>query len=122
MTERASPDRPDWAPTAAGRLRSFMADGAWHGCGELEYQGGRRFPARLHEIARGADGLPALAYDVRAVDGREGVFEYRLRPYRDDEERPQPRRLRAKARIEELYAEVQRLRARVAELEGGAHA
>lgn len=124
MSELASPARPDFADNACGRLRRLMADGAWHSSGELEHVGGRRFPARLHDIERGADGLPSLAYDCRAVDGHEGAYEYRLRAWADGEERPRPRRQRAKERIDELLEqvhaqaqEIARLSARLAQHE-----
>lgn len=107
MSELASPERPSFADTACGRLRHAMADGAWHQHHELEQVGGRRFPARLHDIERGADGGVSLAYECRAVDGREGAYEYRLRPWREGEERPTPRRQRARERIEELLEQVQ---------------
>lgn len=118
MTALASPKRPAWAPTRCERLRNFMLLGVWYTFEQLEAVGGRRFPARLHEIARGADGRPALAYDCAAVEGAEGAFKYRLREYRGDEPLPKPRRERTHERIKELAAENLRLKARVAELEG----
>lgn len=116
MSELASPDRPDFADNACGRLRHVMSDGAWHQHHELEQVGGRRFPARLHDIERGADGGPSLAYECRAVDGREGAYEYRLRPWREGEERPTPRRQRARERIEELLEQVQHQAEEIARL------
>lgn len=106
MSELASPARPEFADNACGRLRRLMSDGAWHASAELERVGGRRFPARLHDIERGEDGYPSLAYDCRAVDGREGAYEYRLRAWNEGEERPRPRRQRAKERIAELLEQV----------------
>lgn len=107
--------RPDFSDTACTRLRHYMAAGAWHAARELEAIGGRRFPARLAEIARGTDGGEAMAYDWRIVDGCEGVVEYRLRAWGADEVRPQPRQ-RAAA-LEEVARENAELRARIAELE-----
>lgn len=108
--------RPSFADTKCGRLRALMSDGAWHRPAELESVGGRRFPARLDEVSRGEDGGEPLAYDWRTVDGREGVVEYRLRPWREGEARPQPRR-HARARVEELARENAELRARIEQLE-----
>jgi predicted RNase H-like nuclease (RuvC/YqgF family) len=118
MSELASPDRPDFADNACGRLRHAMAeaDGAWHPHHELEQVGGRRFPARLHDIERGSDGGVSLAYECRAIDGREGAYEYRLRPWREDEERPTLRRQRARERIEELLKQVERQAEEIARL------
>lgn len=118
MSSLASPARPEWAPTRCERLRNFMLLGAWYNFAQLEAVGGRRFPARLHEIARGADGRPALAYDCEAVEGQEGAFKYRLREFREGEERPAPKRRRTQARLDELVRENLQLKARVAELEG----
>lgn len=116
MNALASPDRPWWAPTACERLRNFMLLGAWYSFALLEPVGGRRFPARLHEIARGADGRPPLAYDCETA-GLDGVFKYRLREYRSEELRPKTRRRRTHDRIEELARENLALKRRVAELE-----
>lgn len=117
----ASPNRPTWAPTACERLRHFMELDRWYAHHELEAVGGRRFPARLHEIARGAGGAP-LAYDCRAISGRDGAFEYRLREYAFGEAMLPlgGRKKRARERIEELARENAALKARIAQLEGGA--
>jgi len=112
----AFPVRPDWAPTACARLRQSMLLGIWYTAQNLELVGGRRFPARLHEIARGADGGEPLAYDCTPVT--DGVFWYRLRPYRADEARPQKRKQVAKGRIEELARENAELKRRLAQFEG----
>lgn len=120
MNSRSSPTRPDWAPTACARLRAGMLLGAWYGADYLTRVGGRRFAARLHEIARGADGFSPLAYDCRAVDGSAGLFEYRLREYGLGEPRPEPKKKLARARIEQLARENAELKRRVAQLEGGA--
>lgn len=120
MSSLASPTRPEWAPTKCERLRNFMLLGAWYSFAQLEAVGGRRFPARLHEIARGADGRVALAYDCEAIEGQEGAFKYRLRVYRPDEPLPKSRRTRTHERIVELARENAHLKARVAELEGRA--
>ena len=112
----ASPVRPDWAPTACGRLRLLMRLNVWYRASEFERIGGRRFPARLHEIARGEDGAPATAYDCRATSADSGVYEYRLREYRPDEERPPERRARTHARLGALAAEVVELADEVVEL------
>lgn len=117
---RASPLRPDWAPSACARLRNYMQLGRWYRNDELALIGGTRFPARLHEIARGEGGA-ALAYDCRPVAGVDGAYEYRLREFEEGEERPRARRLRSKERIEELARENAALKARLAQLEGGAH-
>lgn len=116
MAERASPSRPDWAPTACERLRAFMLAGCWYTSETLERIGGRRFAARLHEIARGADGCPEMAYDCRVVDGCEGIFEYRLREYGPGEDRPKPRRQAARERIEQLARENAELKRRLEQL------
>ena len=117
---RASPKRPDWAPTACERLRAGMLLGVWYVSTYLEGIGGRRFPARLHEIARGADEKRALAYDCRPLEGAEGVFQYRLREYAPGESAPESKKKRARERIEELARENLELKRRLSALEGGA--
>jgi len=107
--------RPTFADTCCGRLRERMADGAWHLASELEPIGGRRFPARLAEIARGEDGEP-MAYDCRTLDSHEGVTMYRMRQYLEGEALPVPRR----QRVEELANEVIALRAQVERLQRSA--
>jgi hypothetical protein len=120
MTASASPKRPDWAPTACERLRAGMLLGVWYSSQYLEGVGGRRFPARLHEIARGTDGKSPLAYDCRPLEGADGVFQYRLRVYGPGESAPEPKRKKARARIEELARENAELKRRLSALEGGA--
>lgn len=109
---RASPSRPNWAPTACQRLRDVMELGTWYPAETLVTIGGRRFAARLFEISRGADRAPALAYDC--VEVAAGAYRYRLREYRVDEARPKPRKVVARLRIEELARENIELRRRLA--------
>lgn len=111
---RASPSRPNWAPTACQRLRDVMELGTWYPAETLVTIGGRRFAARLFDISRGTDRAPALAYDCVEVAGH---FRYRLREYRADEARPKPRKAVARLRIEELARENIELRRRLAQVE-----
>lgn len=67
--------------TACQRLRTFLADGAWHSALEMVEAGGLRFGARLLELRRGLDGGVPLDIEVerRARAGRF-VWFYRVAP------------------------------------------
>ncbi len=92
--------------TRAQSLRKRMQLGTWYDQAILTDWGGSRFAARLAEIARNADGLGALTYDVDYVNTETGECRYRLRRYLEGEKHPEPRR----SRVKQLEAELEGLR------------
>ncbi|MBL8924151.1 MAG: hypothetical protein JNJ54_35175 [Myxococcaceae bacterium] len=109
--------RPAKADTKCARLRAFMADGAWYAAAQLAEVGGSRFPARLHEIRRGADGDRPIDYECRSVGGSDTAFEYRLLPHAPEpEKRTERRRQSAAELIRHQAEEIARLTAELAKL------
>lgn len=104
--------RPQFADTKCAKLRELLADGAWHDQDELADVGGRRYGARLYDIARGLDGGEALKVITEAVGTSEGLYRTRARPYEAGEERP-----KSKPRLKDLQRELARANARIAQLE-----
>jgi len=104
--------RPQFADTKCARLRELLADGQWHDQDALEAAGGRRYGARLFDLARGLDGGEALKVFTEAVGTSEGLYRTRARPYEADEERP-----RSKPRLKELQRELAQANERIQHLE-----
>ncbi len=101
-------------------LRALLADGQWHHMRELRDAGGWRYGARMLELRRGVGG-PVLKTQKRSVGPDE--FEYRA-VFSDQAElalAPKSRRASQKERLAELTRENAALKARLAQLEGGAH-
>ncbi len=90
------------------KLEAVLAS-RWFNQQELVAVGGLRFAARLAEIQREGQ----YTYDVWATDADAGRYSYRLRMWRDGEERPVSRR----SRVKELEARVAELEARLANSE-----
>lgn len=112
---------PKTAPTKRDALRAMLSDGQWHHMSELRKVAGWRYGARLLELRRGEGGV-ALETETRAVPGTDNEFEYRARVALVQEPLPlaPKKKNRAKERIEELARENASLKARLAQLEGGA--
>lgn len=111
---------PKTAPTKREALRALLSDGQWHHMSELRKVAGWRYGARLLELRRGEGGV-ALETETRALPGTDNEFEYRARVALVQEQLPLAKKRRAKERIEELARENAALKARLAQLEGGAH-
>jgi hypothetical protein len=64
------------------RLRTLLADSRWHSAAELEHVAGRRYGARLYELRKGSDKMPAIYVQARPKAGTvgDGVWEYRRVP------------------------------------------
>lgn len=109
---------PKTAPTKRDALRALLSDGQWHHMSELRKVAGWRYGARLLELRRGEGGV-ALETEKRALS--ENEYEYRARVAPVQEALPlRKKKNRAKERIEELARENASLKARLAQLEGGA--
>lgn len=109
----SAPSVPSGAPTKREALRALLSDGAWHHMDELRRVGGWRYGARLLEIRQEHH----VAIEHRGA-GADNAYEYRLAGPCETPP-PVPRKQTARQRIEELYAENQRLRERIAQLEAG---
>lgn len=115
MTPPASSPIPKSAPNKREALRALLADGAWHHMNELRDVGGWRYGARLLEIRQ----EHGVTIENRAAGDGDNSFEYRM-VIGAEPVAYVPRRRRARERIEELARENADLKARVAQLEGGA--
>jgi hypothetical protein len=110
---------PKSAPSKREALQRLLADGKWHHMSELQKVGGARYGARLLELRELTQGLK---HEHRAINGSDNEFEYRALFEGPQQSLPlaPTKKQRARQRIEELARENASLRARLAQLEGGA--
>lgn len=103
---------PKSAVTKREALRQLLADGQWHHMSELRKAGGWRYGARLLELRQLER---SLVMEHRNISGGDNEFEYRAAW---TEQAELPLKGKPTTKLAQLKSENERLRRRVAELEG----